>query len=64
MRYTVNVKAKIIASVEKGETTLDEVLADHNITAEEYAGWVRSLDRAGRQALRVTRCQFYRAAGI
>ncbi len=64
MRYTVNVKAKIIASVNKGETTLDEVCALHNITADEYAGWVKSMERAGKQALRVTRCQFYRAAGI
>lgn len=64
MRYTVNVKAKIIAAVNAGEKTLEEVCAEHTITVEEYRGWERSLEKAGKQALRVTRCQFYRAAGI
>ena len=61
MRYTVNVKAKIINAVNSGKITLDDALTAHNITEEEYRGWERSLERSGKQALRVTRCQFYRA---
>lgn len=61
-RYTAKRKAQIIAQVHNGEITRDEACKRHNITAEEFEGWCKSLDRAGQQGLRITRLQHYRNA--
>jgi len=61
-RYTAKRKAAIIADVDNGTTTLEEVCSLHNITSEEFEGWRKSLDRSGQQGLRITRLQHYRAA--
>ena len=59
-RYTAKRKAAIIAAVNNGKTTLEAACKAHNITAEEFASWERSLVRTGQQGLRITRLQHYR----
>jgi hypothetical protein len=39
---------------------VDEVCERYGLTAEEFAGWQRAIDRSGMPGLRVTRIQHYR----
>ncbi len=59
-RWVVRRKAEVVAAVNGGLLTLDEVLERYNLTLEEFASWQRSVDRSGMQGLRVTRIQHYR----
>ena len=59
-RWVVRRKAEVVAAVNGGLLTIDEVLARYTLTLEEFAGWQRSVDRSGMQGLRVTRIQHYR----
>jgi hypothetical protein len=59
-RWVVRRKAEVVAAVNGGLLTLDEVLERYNLTLEEFAGWQRAVDRSGMQGLRVTRIQHYR----
>ena len=44
-----------------GLLSVDEVCDRYNLTAEEFAGWQRAIDRSGMPGLRVTRIQHYRS---
>lgn len=59
-RWVVRRKAEVVAAVNGGLLTLDEVLERYNLTLEEFASWQRAVDRSGMQGLRVTRIQYYR----
>ncbi len=60
-RWVVRRKAEVVAAVNGGLLTVDEVCARYNLTAEEFAGWQRAIDRSGMPGLRVTRIQHYRS---
>ena len=59
-RWVVRRKAEVVAAVNGGLLTIDEVLERYGLTLEEFAGWQRAVDRSGMQGLRVTRIQHYR----
>ena len=59
-RWVVRRKAEVVAAVNGGLLTIDEVLERYDLTLEEFAGWQRAVDRSGMQGLRVTRIQHYR----
>ena len=59
-RWVVRRKAEVVAAVNGGLMTIDEVLERYNLTLEEFAGWQRAVDRSGMPGLRVTRIQHYR----
>jgi transposase len=53
-------KAEVVAAVNGGLLSIDEVCERYNLTLEEFASWQRAVDRSGMQGLRVTRIQHYR----
>ncbi|AIT82540.1 DUF1153 domain-containing protein [Novosphingobium lubricantis] len=59
-RWVVRRKAEVVAAVNGGLLTIDEVCERYGLTLEEFAGWQRAVDRSGMQGLRVTRIQHYR----
>ena len=59
-RWVVRRKAEVVAAVNGGLLTIDEVCERYSLTIEEFASWQRSVDRSGMQGLRVTRLQHYR----
>ena len=54
-------KAEVVAAVNGGLLTVDEVCERYNLTVEEFAGWQRAIDRSGMPGLRVTRIQHYKS---
>ena len=59
-RWVVRRKAEVVAAVNGGLLTIDEVCERYRVTLEEFAAWQRAVDRSGMQGLRVTRIQHYR----
>ena len=59
-RWVVRRKAEVVAAVNGGLLSIDEVLERYNLTLEEFAGWQRAVDRSGMPGLRVTRIKHYR----
>ncbi|MFW2854003.1 DUF1153 domain-containing protein [Sphingomonas sp. TX0543] len=59
-RWVVRRKAEVVAAVNGGLLTIDDVCERYGLTLEEFAGWQRAVDRSGMQGLRVTRTQHYR----
>ena len=59
-RWVVRRKAEVVAAVNGGLLTIDELCERYGLTLEEFAGWQRAVDRSGMQGLRVTRTQHYR----
>lgn len=59
-RWVVRRKAEVVAAVNGGLLTIEEVLQRYDLTLEEFASWQRAVDRSGMQGLRVTRIQHYR----
>ncbi len=59
-RWVVRRKAEVVAAVNGGLLTIDEVCERYDLTLEEFAGWQRAVERSGMQGLRVTRTQHYR----
>jgi hypothetical protein len=59
-RWVVRRKAEVVAAVNGGLLTVDDVCARYNLTVEEFAGWQRAIDRSGMPGLRVTRIQHYK----
>lgn len=60
-RWVIRRKAEVVAAVNGGLLTVDDVCARYSLTVEEFAGWQRAVERSGMQGLRVTRLQQYRA---
>lgn len=60
-RWVVRRKAEVVAAVNGGLLSVDEVCQRYNLTMEEFAGWQRAIDRSGMPGLRVTRIQHYKS---
>src|SRR3546814_19957877 len=60
-RWVVRRKAEVVAAVNGGLLTVDEVCDRYGLTAEEFASWQRAIDRSGMPGLRVTRIQHYKS---
>ena len=60
-RWVVRRKAEVVAAVNGGLLSVDEVCERYGLTAEEFAGWQRAIYRSGMPGLRVTRIQHYRS---
>jgi len=59
-RWIIRRKAEVVAAVNGGLLSIDEVCERYDMTLEELASWQRSVDRSGMQGLRVTRAKQYR----
>jgi len=59
-RWVVRRKAEVIAAVNGGLLSINDVCERYNLTLEEFASWQRAVDRSGMPGLRVTRIQHYR----
>ena len=59
-RWIVRRKAEVVAAVNGGLLTIEEVCERYSLTLEEFASWQRAIDRSGMQGLRTTRAQHYR----
>lgn len=59
-RWVVRRKAEVVAAVNGGLLTVDEVCDRYDLSLEEFASWQRAVDRSGMPGLRVTRIQHYR----
>ena len=59
-RWVIRRKAEVVAAVNGGLLTIDEVCERYDLTLEEFASWQRAVDRSGMPGLRVTRIQHYR----
>lgn len=60
-RWVASRKAQVVAAVEGGLLTLEEVMARYNLSLEEFYSWQRAMDRAGVSGLRVAWSQQDRA---
>lgn len=60
-RWVVRRKAEVVAAVNGGLLSVDDVCARYSLTVEEFAAWQRAIDRSGMPGLRVTRIQHYRS---
>jgi hypothetical protein len=60
-RWVVRRKAQVVAAVNGGLLTIDEVCARYALTLEEFSSWQRAIDRSGMPGLRVTRIQHYKS---
>ena len=59
-RWVIRRKAEVVAAVNGGILTIDEVCDRYSLTVEEFVSWQRAVERSGMQGLRVTRIQHYR----
>src|SRR3546814_847291 len=60
-RWVVRRKAEVVAAVNGGLLSVDEVCERYSLTLEEFAGWQRAVDRSGMPGLRVARIQHYKS---
>lgn len=60
-RWVVRRKAEVVAAVNGGLLTIDEVCERYKLTLEEFASWQRAVERSGMKGLRVTQIKHYRA---
>ena len=51
-RWVPRRKAEIVAAVEEGILTLDEACKRYSLSAEEFLGWKKALERHGLAGLR------------
>jgi len=60
-RWVVRRKAEVVAAVDGGLLTFEEVCERYGLSMEEFAGWKRAVERSGMPGLRVTRIQHYKS---
>ena len=56
-RWVARRKAEIVAAVDGGLLTIDEVLMRYRLSLEEFISWRRALDQAGISGLKVSSAQ-------
>ncbi len=56
-RWVARRKAEIVAAVDGGLLTIDEVLMRYRLSLEEFVSWRRALDRSGIAGLKVSAVQ-------
>lgn len=59
-RWIAHRKAELVAAVDGGLLTIDEVCQRYGIELEEFVSWQRGIDRLGMRGLWVTRSQKHR----
>ena len=59
-RWVIRRKAEVVAAVNGGLLSINDVCERYDLTLEEFASWQRAVDRSGMPGLRVTRIQHYR----
>lgn len=59
-RWVARRKAEVVAAVNGGLLSIEDILEMYNLTLEEFVSWQRAIDRVGLPGLRVTRIQQYR----
>lgn len=60
IRWVARRKAQIVAAVNGGLLSLDEICDRYALTIEEYASWQRAFDTSGLPGLRATKIQAYK----
>jgi len=60
-RWVIHRKAQVVAAVQAGTLSLQEVCERYAVSVEEFQGWQRTLQRHGVYGLRTTRSQIYRS---
>jgi hypothetical protein len=61
VRWVIRRKAQVVAAVQAGAITVDEVCSRYSVSVEEFESWKRLFERHGVYGLRTTRSQLYRA---
>ena len=59
-RWVIRRKAEVVAAVRGGLLTLEEACERYRLTADEFIGWQKAIERHGMAGLRTTRIQQYR----
>lgn len=59
-RWIAHRKAELVAAVQGGLLTIEEVCERYGIELEEFVSWQRGVDRLGLRGLWVTHSQKYR----
>ena len=59
-RWIAHRKAELVAAVEGGLLTIEEVCQRYGIALEEFVSWQRGVERLGMRGLWVTRSQKHR----
>lgn len=59
-RWVIRRKAQVVAAVQAGVITVDEVCSRYSISVEEFDSWKALFERHGVYGLRSTRWQLYR----
>ncbi|MBS3927534.1 MAG: DUF1153 domain-containing protein [Sphingomonadales bacterium] len=52
-RWVASRKAQVVAAVQSGLMSLEEVMRRYNLSLEEFYSWQHAMDRAGVKGLRV-----------
>ncbi|MCC6925741.1 DUF1153 domain-containing protein [Novosphingobium sp.] len=52
-RWVASRKAQVVAAVQSGLMSLDEVMHRYSLSLEEFYSWQHAMDRAGVRGLRV-----------
>jgi hypothetical protein len=60
-RWVIHRKAQVVAAVQAGALTLEEVCERYSVSVEEFQGWQKTLQQHGVYGLRTTRSQIYRS---
>jgi hypothetical protein len=63
-RWVIHRKAQVVAAVQAGALSLEEVCERYSVSIEEFQGWQKTLQQHGVYGLRTTRSQIYRASEI
>jgi transposase-like protein len=61
-RWVIRRKAQVVAAVQSGAISLEEVCRRYSVSLEEFQSWQRSLEQHGIYGLRTTRSQIYRSS--
>ena len=59
-RWVASRKAQVVAAVQSGLMSLEEVMQRYNLSLEEFYSWQHAMDRAGVKGLRVSWSQHER----
>ena len=59
LRWTAARKALVVKAAREGRFTVADIERRFGVSAAEFAGWSRKIDRDGIPALRSTRLQIY-----
>jgi hypothetical protein len=60
VRWVIRRKAQVVAAVQAGAITVEEVCSRYSISVEEFESWKVLFERHGVYGLRSTRWQLYR----